>query len=130
MFLQYVFCRIFWFLRQHSDLIPIHLYYQTEWDNPLKILKFLPFLLSQKNEATLRTISFPKLSGSMRAPAINFTSEPNTLLPVNSFSSSLQAPFIDHYLSEFSYMINRSQNKETVFHNLITRRIKAEKIFA
>lgn len=36
---------------------------------------------------------------------------------------------IDRYLSEFSYRINRSQNKETVFHNLITRMIKAEKIY-
>ncbi len=36
---------------------------------------------------------------------------------------------IDRYLSEFSYRINRSQNKETVFHNLITRMVKAEKIY-
>jgi len=37
---------------------------------------------------------------------------------------------INRYLSEFSYRINRSQNKETVFHNLITRMVKAEKIYA
>ncbi len=36
---------------------------------------------------------------------------------------------IDRYLSEFSYRINRSQSKETIFHNLITRMVKAEKIY-
>ncbi|MEB2786954.1 IS1595 family transposase [Algoriphagus persicinus] len=36
---------------------------------------------------------------------------------------------IDRYLSEFSYRINRSQNKDTIFHNLITRMVKAEKLY-
>ncbi|PZX46833.1 IS1595 family transposase [Algoriphagus chordae] len=36
---------------------------------------------------------------------------------------------IDRYLNEFSYRINRSQNKDTVFHNLITRMVKAEKLY-
>lgn len=36
---------------------------------------------------------------------------------------------VDRYLSEFSYRINRSQNKDTIFHNLITRMVKAEKLY-
>lgn len=36
---------------------------------------------------------------------------------------------IDRYLSEFSYRLNRSQSKETIFHNLITRMVKAEKLY-
>ncbi|UZD21594.1 IS1595 family transposase [Algoriphagus halophytocola] len=36
---------------------------------------------------------------------------------------------IDRYLCEFSYRINRSQNKETIFHNLITRMVSKEKIY-
>lgn len=35
----------------------------------------------------------------------------------------------DRYLSEFSYRINRSQNKETIFHKLINRMVNAEKIY-
>lgn len=33
---------------------------------------------------------------------------------------------IDRNLCEFSYRINRSQNKETIFHNLITRMVYRE----
>ena len=36
---------------------------------------------------------------------------------------------IDRYLSEFSYRINRSQSKETIFHNLITRMVRMDKIY-
>lgn len=36
---------------------------------------------------------------------------------------------IERYLSEFSYRINRSQNKETIFHNLISRMVKKEKLY-
>lgn len=36
---------------------------------------------------------------------------------------------INRYLSELSYRINRSQSKETIFHNLITRMVKAEKLY-
>lgn len=36
---------------------------------------------------------------------------------------------IDRYLNEFSYRINRSQNKDTIFHNLITRMVKNDKIY-
>jgi transposase-like protein len=36
---------------------------------------------------------------------------------------------IDRYLSEFSYRINRSQNKDTIFHNLITRMVNMDKIY-
>jgi transposase-like protein len=36
---------------------------------------------------------------------------------------------IDRYMSEFSYRINRSQNKETIFHNLISRMVKKEKLY-
>lgn len=35
---------------------------------------------------------------------------------------------IDRYLSEFSYRINRSQSKDRIFHNLITRMVSKEKI--
>ena len=35
---------------------------------------------------------------------------------------------IARYLSEFSYRINRSQSKDTVFHNLITRMVSKKKI--
>lgn len=35
---------------------------------------------------------------------------------------------IDRYFDEFCYRINRSQNKETIFHNLITRMVKADNI--
>jgi transposase-like protein len=36
---------------------------------------------------------------------------------------------IDRYLNEFCYRINRSQSKETVFNNLITRMVSNEKIY-
>lgn len=36
---------------------------------------------------------------------------------------------IDRYLSEFSYRINRPQNKDTIFHNLITRMVSKDKIY-
>ncbi|TXD75334.1 IS1595 family transposase, partial [Algoriphagus ratkowskyi] len=29
----------------------------------------------------------------------------------------------------YSYRINRSQNKETIFHNLITRMVNADKMY-
>jgi transposase-like protein len=35
---------------------------------------------------------------------------------------------IDRYFDEFCYRINRSQNKETIFHNLITRMVEADNI--
>ncbi|MDR7132774.1 hypothetical protein J2X69_005148 [Algoriphagus sp. 4150] len=34
---------------------------------------------------------------------------------------------IDRYLGEFSYRINHSQNKDTIFNNLITRRVNKDK---
>jgi hypothetical protein len=36
---------------------------------------------------------------------------------------------IDRYLSEFSYGINRSQNKETIFHSLIIRMVDKDEIY-
>jgi len=36
---------------------------------------------------------------------------------------------INRYFDEFCYRINRSQHKETVFNNLITRMVKADKIY-
>ena len=36
---------------------------------------------------------------------------------------------IDRYFDEFCFRINRSQNKETIFHNLIVRMVKADKVF-
>jgi hypothetical protein len=36
---------------------------------------------------------------------------------------------IDCYLSEFSCGINRSQNKETIFHSLITRMVDKDEIY-
>jgi transposase-like protein len=36
---------------------------------------------------------------------------------------------IERYLSEFSYRINRSQNKDTIFNNLIIRMVKADKMY-
>ena len=36
---------------------------------------------------------------------------------------------IDRYYSEFCYRINRSQNKETIFNNLMVRMVKADKIY-
>lgn len=36
---------------------------------------------------------------------------------------------INRYLNEFSYRLNRSQSKATVFNNLIKRMVKAEKIY-
>jgi transposase-like protein len=36
---------------------------------------------------------------------------------------------IDRYLSEFCYRINRSQNKETIFDNLINRMVKTDNIY-
>ena len=35
---------------------------------------------------------------------------------------------IERYLNEFSYRLNRSQSKATVFNNLIKRMVKADKI--
>ena len=35
---------------------------------------------------------------------------------------------IDRYFNEFCYRINRSQNKETIFNNLINRMVKSENI--
>jgi transposase-like protein len=36
---------------------------------------------------------------------------------------------IERYLNEFSYRLNRSQSKATVFNNLIKRMVKADKIY-
>jgi transposase-like protein len=36
---------------------------------------------------------------------------------------------IERYLNEFSYRLNRSQNKATVFNNLIKRMVEADKIY-
>lgn len=36
---------------------------------------------------------------------------------------------MDRYLIEFSYRINRSQNKDAIFHKLITRMVNKEKIY-
>ncbi|WP_053403861.1 IS1595 family transposase [Persicobacter sp. CCB-QB2] len=36
---------------------------------------------------------------------------------------------VDRYLSEFNYRLNRSQTKETIFHNLISRMVRSEKIY-
>ena len=35
---------------------------------------------------------------------------------------------IQRYFNEFCYRINRSQNKESIFHNLINKMVKADKI--
>jgi transposase-like protein len=36
---------------------------------------------------------------------------------------------IERYLNEFSYRTNRSQNKETIFHNLIARMVSKDKMY-
>jgi transposase-like protein len=36
---------------------------------------------------------------------------------------------IDRYLNEFCYRLNRSQNKDTIFNNLIRRMVNSEKIY-
>ncbi len=36
---------------------------------------------------------------------------------------------IDRYRSEFSYRINRSQNKETIFHDLINRMVNNDRLY-
>jgi len=36
---------------------------------------------------------------------------------------------INRYLDEFCYRINRSQNKDTIFNNIITRMVNADKIY-
>ena len=36
---------------------------------------------------------------------------------------------IDRYLAEYSFRINRSQNKDTIFNNLIKRLIERKPIF-
>jgi len=36
---------------------------------------------------------------------------------------------IERYLNEFSYRLNRSQDKATIFNNLIKRMVKADKIY-
>ena len=36
---------------------------------------------------------------------------------------------IDRYLAEYSFRINRSQNKDTIFNSLIKRMLKREPIF-
>ena len=36
---------------------------------------------------------------------------------------------IDRYLAEYSFRINRSQNKETIFNSLIKRMLEREPIF-
>ena len=36
---------------------------------------------------------------------------------------------IDRYLAEYSFRINRSQNKDTIFNNLIKRKLEREPIF-
>ena len=36
---------------------------------------------------------------------------------------------IDRYLAEYSFRINRSQSKETIFNNLIKRMLEREPIF-
>ena len=36
---------------------------------------------------------------------------------------------IDRYLAEYSFRINRSQNKDTIFNNLIKRMLEREPIF-
>lgn len=36
---------------------------------------------------------------------------------------------IARYLNEFSYRLNRSQSKETIFHNLIKRMVKEDKLY-
>jgi len=36
---------------------------------------------------------------------------------------------INRYFNEFCYRINRSQNKETIFNNLITKMVNKDKIY-
>ncbi len=36
---------------------------------------------------------------------------------------------INRYFNEFCFRINRSQNKETIFNNLIARMVRADKIY-
>jgi hypothetical protein len=36
---------------------------------------------------------------------------------------------VNRYYNEFCYRINRSQNKDTIFNNLVTRMVKADKIY-
>lgn len=43
--------------------------------------------------------------------------------------SWVSAKHIQRYLDEFSFRLNRSQSKNTVFNNLIARMVKADKIY-
>lgn len=43
---------------------------------------------------------------------------------------SYVSPFqINRYFDEFTYRLNRSQARENIFHNLITRMVKSDKVY-
>jgi transposase-like protein len=62
---------------------------------------------------------------------LNFAALHNLIHQVKSWIrttySWVSKKHINRYLNEYSYRINRSQAKETIFHNLITRMVKADK---
>lgn len=64
---------------------------------------------------------------------LNFKAIHNMIHQVKSWLrttySWVSKKHIDRYLSEFSYRINRSQTKATIFHNLIKRMAQSEKIY-
>ncbi|GAA0878979.1 hypothetical protein GCM10009119_19470 [Algoriphagus jejuensis] len=63
---------------------------------------------------------------------LNFIALHNLIHQVKSWIrttySWVSKKHIERYLNEYSYRINRSQSKQTVFHNLITRMVSANKL--
>ncbi len=63
---------------------------------------------------------------------LNFIALHNLIHQVKSWIrttySWVSKKHIERYLNEYSYRINRSQSKQTIFHNLIKRMVSADKL--
>ena len=63
---------------------------------------------------------------------LNFSAIHNLIHQVKSWIrttySWVSKQHIERYLNEYSYRINRSQTKDTIFHNLINRMVKSNKL--
>jgi len=74
-----------------------------------------------------------QIAQEVSRPGLNFKAIHTMIHQVKSWIrttySWVSKRHIERYLNEFSYRINRSQSKETIFHNLIKRMVNTDKMY-
>lgn len=74
-----------------------------------------------------------RIKQEVSQPGVNFRAIHSLIHQVKSWIrttfSWVSKRHIERYLNEYSYRLNRSQSKQTIFHNLVKRMVNADKLY-